>query len=69
MVVGQARHMLNTERKTTANSTYKKLAVLCYVETFVVYGNLILRIYIRADWRQLLVAANRYRQPIKKMYS
>jgi hypothetical protein len=26
-------------------------------ETFVVYGNLVLRNYIRADWRQLLVAA------------
>jgi hypothetical protein len=47
-------------RKTAYNSTYKKLAVLCYVETFVVYGNLILRNYIRRDSRQLLVAAKRY---------
>ncbi len=49
-----------TRRMPTANSTYKKLAVLCYVETFVVYVNLVLRNYIRADWRQLLVAAERY---------
>jgi hypothetical protein len=51
-----------TNKKTTANSTYNKLAVLCYVEAFVVYGNLILRNYIRAESRQLLVAAERYAQ-------
>ena len=48
------------QRRAATNSTYKKLAVLCYVETFLVYGNLVLRNYIRGDWRQLLVAANRY---------
>jgi len=47
-------------RKTTANSTYKKLAVqwlneaLCLVSSFVVAVSLVLRN------RQLLVAANRY---------
>ncbi len=46
-------------RMPAHNSTYNKLAVLCYAETFVVYGNLVLRNYIRADWRQLLVAAKR----------
>jgi hypothetical protein len=53
----------SNKRSTGYNSTYKKLVVLCYAETFVVYGNLGLRNYIRADWRQLLVAANRYSQP------
>ena len=52
--------MKSYNRKTAANSTYNKLAVLCYVETFVVYGNFVLRNYIRADWRQPLVAAKRY---------
>ena len=55
---------MTTERKTAYNSTYKKLAVLCYVETFVVYGYLVLRNYIRAESRQLLVGAKRYTQPI-----
>ena len=50
------------QKSPACNSTYNKLAVLCYAETFVVYGNLVLRNYIRADWRQLLVAANRYGQ-------
>jgi len=49
-------------RKTGHNSTYKKLAVqwlkeaLCFVLSFVVADSLVLRN------RQLLVAANRYRQ-------
>ena len=47
------------QKAHTHNSTYNKLAVLCYAETFVVNGNLVLRNYIRADWRQLLVAAKR----------
>jgi len=47
--------------KTTANSTYKKLAVqwlneaLCIVASFVVADSLVLRN------RQLLVAAKRYK--------
>jgi len=50
------------KRKTAYNSTYKKLAVqwldeaLCFVSSFVVADSLLLRN------RQLLVAANRYRQ-------
>jgi hypothetical protein len=49
-----------TDRKPTANSTYKKLAVqwlnevLCFVSNSVVADSLVLRN------RQLLVAANRY---------
>jgi len=35
------------------------LAVKCSAETFLVYGSLVLRNYIRGDSRQLLVAANR----------
>lgn len=52
-----------TDKKArTANSTYKKLAVqrlnqaLCFVSSFVVADSFRLRN------RQLLVAANRYRQ-------
>jgi len=47
---------------TTANSTYKKLAVqwlneaLCFASSFVVADSLVLRN------RQLLVAAKRYKQ-------
>ena len=53
---------LGQKRKTPYNSTYNKLAVLCYVETFLINGNLVLRNYIRADSRQLLVATKRYQQ-------
>jgi len=48
------------KRKTPYNSTYNKLAVqwlnevLCFVSSFVVADNFVLRN------RQLLVAANRY---------
>ncbi len=53
---------MNSDRKrtTTANSTYKKLAVqwldeaLCFVSSFVVADSLVLRN------RQLLVAAKRW---------
>jgi len=50
---------MTMERKTGANSTYKKLAVqwlneaLCFVSSIVVADSLVLRN------RQLLVAANR----------
>jgi len=53
---------MTTEEKTTANSTYKKLAVqwlnehLCFVSSFVVADSFRLRN------RQLLVAAKRYVQ-------
>ena len=42
------------------NSTYKKLAVSCSADTFVVKGSSIFRINICSKNRQLLVAANRY---------
>jgi len=46
-------------RSTTANSTYKKLAVQCSADTFVVNQTLVLRIKFCGENRQLLVAANR----------
>jgi len=42
-----------------ANSTCKKLAVQCSVDTFVVNQKLVLRIKFCGENRQLLVAANR----------
>jgi hypothetical protein len=56
-----SKHRTNDERITSANSTYKKLAVqwlneaLCFVSSSVVVDSFRLRN------RQLLVAANRYR--------
>jgi len=47
---------------TAANSTYKKLAVHCSADTFVVNQTLVLRINICGENRQLLVVANRYGQ-------
>jgi hypothetical protein len=41
------------------NSTYKKLAVECSANSFVVAESFLLRINIRGKTRQLLVAANR----------
>ena len=41
------------------NSTYKKLAVQCSADTFVVAESLVLRMNICDKNRQLLVAANR----------
>jgi len=55
------------EINTGANSTYKKLAVQCSAETFVVHANLVLRNYIHANRRQLLVAANRCASPTRKL--
>ncbi|MEC5158618.1 hypothetical protein [Chryseobacterium sp. MP_3.2] len=46
-------------RSTTANSTYKKLAVQCSADTFVVNQTLVLRIKFCGENRQLLVAAIR----------
>jgi hypothetical protein len=54
---------MKSNKKTSANSTYKKLAVqwlneaLCFVSSSVVAGSFRLRN------RQLLVAAKRYLQP------
>jgi len=51
--------MQTEEIKTAYNSTYKKLAVQCSPDTFVVNQSLVLRINICGKNRQLLVAANR----------
>jgi len=58
---GQGKHS-STRRTPACNSTYKKLAVQCSADTFVVNQTLVLRINICAENRQLLVAANRYSQ-------
>ena len=46
-------------RKTATNSTYKKLAVSCPEDSFVVAENFVHRINISSKSRQLLLAANR----------
>jgi hypothetical protein len=56
----------NGRKSTGGNSTYKKLAVQCSADTFVVNQSLVLRINICGKNRQLLVAANRYLQAFKK---
>jgi len=55
---------LTKNRNTTANSTYKKLAVQYSADTFVVNQALVSRINICGKNRQLLVAAKRWRQAI-----
>jgi hypothetical protein len=50
------------ERTPAPNSTYKKLAVQCSADSFVVKQTFVLRINICGKNRQLLVAANRYVQ-------
>jgi len=47
------------QETTTANGTYKKLAVPCSADTFVVNQTLVLRINICGENRQLLLAAKR----------
>ena len=49
-------------KKRTDNSSYKKLAVQCSADTFVVNQTLVLRMNICGKNRQLLVAAKRYSQ-------
>ena len=49
-------------RTPAYNSTYKKLAVRCSADTFVVNRSLVLRINICGKNRQLLVAAKRWWQ-------
>jgi hypothetical protein len=51
-----------TIKQRPANSTYKKVAVQCSADTFVVNQSLVLRINICSENRHLLVAANRYLQ-------
>jgi len=46
------------------HSTYKKLAVQCSADSFVVNQTLVLRINICGKNRQLLVAAKRWRQAL-----
>jgi len=49
--------------KTPApNSTYKKLAVQCSADSFVVNQTFVLRTNICGENRQLLIAAKRYNQ-------
>ena len=50
------------KRSTGHNSTYKKLAVQCSADTFVVKKTFVLRMNICGENRQLLVAANRWQQ-------
>jgi len=54
--------MDDRKEERTDNSTYKKLAVQCSADTFVVNQTLVLRINICGQNRQLLVAAKRYSQ-------
>jgi hypothetical protein len=49
-------------RKAAHNSTYKKLAVQCSADSFMVNQTLVVRIKICGKNRQLLIAANRYQQ-------
>ena len=54
-----ADRQTTTERRAACNSTYKKLAVRCSADTFVVQQTFVLRMNICGKNRQLLVAANR----------
>ena len=49
-------------RKTPYNSTYKKLAVQCSADTFVVNQSLVLRINICGENPHLRQATKRYRK-------
>jgi len=55
----KTREMRQYKKQRTANSTYKKVAVQCSADTFVVNQTLVLRINICGKNRQLLVAAHR----------
>jgi len=55
----KTREMRQYKKQRTANSTYKKVAVQCSADTFVVNQTLVLRINICGKNRHLLVAANR----------
>ena len=56
---------MHRQEKPAANNTYKKLAVHCSADTFVVNQTFVLRINICGENRQLLVAAKR--QDVKKL--
>jgi hypothetical protein len=51
-----------TNKKTTANSTYKKLAVQWLIETLCFVSSSVVADSFRLRNRQLLVAAKRYAQ-------
>jgi hypothetical protein len=51
----------STERSTTGNSTYKKLAVQWFIEALCFVSSLVVADSFRLRNRQLLVAAKRYR--------
>jgi hypothetical protein len=51
---------MKTDQKTSANSTYKKLAVQLLNQTFCSVASLVLADSFVLRNRQLLVAANRY---------
>jgi hypothetical protein len=53
------RNFCLKQRKPAHNNTYKKLAVQCSADTFVVNQSLVLRINICGINSQLLVAAKR----------
>jgi len=53
-------------RRPAHNSTYKKLAVQCSADTFVVNQTFVLRMNICGANRQLIVAAKR--QAVKKLH-
>jgi len=53
---------LTDRRRTTANSTYKKVAVQCSADSFVVNQTLVLRINICGENRHLRQAPSRYAQ-------
>jgi len=59
-LVFYSKHLM--DRWPTANSTYKKLAVQCSADTFVVNQTLVLRINICGENRHLRQAPNRYKQ-------
>jgi len=59
-IANRTRQTLDEQRKTAYNSTYKKLAVQCSADTFVVNQTLVLCINICGKIRQLLVAAKRW---------
>lgn len=54
-----------TGRKTAYNSTYKKLAVQWLNEAFCFVTSLVLADSFLLRNRQLLIAANRYRQAVR----
>ncbi len=53
------RTLLRTDRRAACNSGFKKLAVQCSADTFVVNQTLVLRINICGENRQLLKPAKR----------